>query len=206
MDSSDAILMLRDPKALVKFKQNQEYARKADSVDSNPFVALGYKLYRTYSMLVEPEEKEKSRSSRNPYTKRSASLHASTSIGEMSINSIKIQQMQQHILQQQQQVLQQQHQQQMYHQQQQQQQQQQGYYISQHYPSQQFNNQQTFAPLHLYNPQHNSQISYSSLQPTIGLPPMAGSNTITPLSQQFSPLLYLSSNHYSIYTSCPSIS
>lgn len=53
MDSADAILMLRDPKAMVKFKQSQEYARKADSVDSNPFVALGYKLYRTFSLLSE---------------------------------------------------------------------------------------------------------------------------------------------------------
>ena len=55
MNSEDAILMLSNPKASVKFKQSQEYARKADSVDSNPFVALGYKLYRTYSMLVEPQ-------------------------------------------------------------------------------------------------------------------------------------------------------
>ena len=56
MDSADAVLMLRDPKALVKFKQNKEYSRKADSVDSNPFVALGYKLYRTYSLLTEPDK------------------------------------------------------------------------------------------------------------------------------------------------------
>lgn len=55
MNSEDAILMLRDPRASVKFKQSQEYARKADSVDSNPFVALGYKLYRTYSLLAEPQ-------------------------------------------------------------------------------------------------------------------------------------------------------
>lgn len=55
MNSEDAILMLRDPKASVKFRQSQEYARKADSVDSNPFVALGYKLYRTYSLLAEPQ-------------------------------------------------------------------------------------------------------------------------------------------------------
>lgn len=55
MNSENAILMLRDPKALVKFQQNQEFARKADSVDSNPFVALGYKLYRTFNMLKESE-------------------------------------------------------------------------------------------------------------------------------------------------------
>lgn len=51
MNSSDAILMLRDNNAFIKFKQNQEYARMADSVDTNPVVALGYKLYRTFSML-----------------------------------------------------------------------------------------------------------------------------------------------------------
>ena len=51
MNSQDAILMLRDPNAAVKFQQIQEYARKADSVDSNPFVALGYKLYRTFNLL-----------------------------------------------------------------------------------------------------------------------------------------------------------
>ena len=51
MNSQDAILMLRDPNAAVRFQQNQEYSKKADSVDSNPIVALGYKLYRTFSML-----------------------------------------------------------------------------------------------------------------------------------------------------------
>ena len=51
--SENAILMLRDPKAAVKFQKSQEYARKADSVDSNPFVAIGYKLYRTFNMLKE---------------------------------------------------------------------------------------------------------------------------------------------------------
>ena len=51
MNSENAILMLRDPNAAVRFKKNQEYARKADSVDSNLFVALGYKLYRTFNMI-----------------------------------------------------------------------------------------------------------------------------------------------------------
>lgn len=53
--SATAILMLRDPNAAVKFQQNQEYAKKADSVDSNPFVALGYKLYRTFNLSNEAE-------------------------------------------------------------------------------------------------------------------------------------------------------
>lgn len=61
MDSKDAILMLRDPKASVKFQQSQEYARRADSVDTNPIVALGYKLYRTFQLITgsdnEAEEK-----------------------------------------------------------------------------------------------------------------------------------------------------
>ena len=51
MNSEEAILMLRDPKASVKFQQSKEYARKADSVDANPIIAIGYKLYRTFQML-----------------------------------------------------------------------------------------------------------------------------------------------------------
>ena len=49
--SENAILMLRDPNASVKFQHSQEIAKKADSVDSNPVVALGYKLYRTFNMI-----------------------------------------------------------------------------------------------------------------------------------------------------------
>ena len=53
VNSENAILMLRDPKAAVKFQQSQEYARKADSIDTNPFVALGYKLYRSFNLITE---------------------------------------------------------------------------------------------------------------------------------------------------------
>ena len=56
MNSQDAILMLRDPNAAVKFQKSQEYAQKADSIDTNPIVSLGYKLYRTFSMIANPEE------------------------------------------------------------------------------------------------------------------------------------------------------
>lgn len=48
--------MLRDPKASVKFQQNQEFAQNADSVNSNPLKALGYKLYRTFSMIRENDQ------------------------------------------------------------------------------------------------------------------------------------------------------
>ena len=51
MESQNAILMLRDPKASVKFQQSREFAQNADSVDTNPLKALGYKLYRTFSMI-----------------------------------------------------------------------------------------------------------------------------------------------------------
>ena len=51
MNSENAILMLRDTNAAIRFQQSQEYARKADSVDSNPITALGYKLYRTFNMI-----------------------------------------------------------------------------------------------------------------------------------------------------------
>ncbi len=56
MQSANAILMLRDPNAGVKFQKNQELAKKADSIDSNPIVALGYKLYRTFNMLKGSEK------------------------------------------------------------------------------------------------------------------------------------------------------
>lgn len=55
MNSENAILMLRDTNATIRFKKNQEFAQKADSVDSNPLVALGYKLYRTFSMIKSTE-------------------------------------------------------------------------------------------------------------------------------------------------------
>ena len=55
MNSENAILMLRDPKAMVKFQQNQDFAKKADSIDSNPIVALGYKLYRTFNLIKNNE-------------------------------------------------------------------------------------------------------------------------------------------------------
>lgn len=58
MDSQNAILMLRDPKASVKFQQNREIASNADSLSSNPIKALGYKLYRTFSMLRDNEPVE----------------------------------------------------------------------------------------------------------------------------------------------------
>ena len=49
--SENAILMLRDPNASVKFQQNKELAQKADVFNTNPLKALGYKLYRTFSMI-----------------------------------------------------------------------------------------------------------------------------------------------------------
>ena len=53
MDSQNAILMLRNQKATIKFQQNQEFAHTADSIETNPLKALGYKLYRTFSMIHE---------------------------------------------------------------------------------------------------------------------------------------------------------
>ena len=54
--SQNAILMLRDPQASVKFEQNKEFAQNADSVSANPLKALGYKLYRTFSMIRENDQ------------------------------------------------------------------------------------------------------------------------------------------------------
>ncbi|MBR6127061.1 hypothetical protein IKQ21_05180 [bacterium] len=53
MVSQNAILMLRDPNASVRFQQNQEIAQNADALSTSPIKALGYKLYRTFSMLSE---------------------------------------------------------------------------------------------------------------------------------------------------------
>ena len=53
MDSQNAILMLRDPNASVKFQHNREIAQNADASNSNIFKALGYKLYRTFSILKD---------------------------------------------------------------------------------------------------------------------------------------------------------
>ena len=62
--SQNAILMLRDPNASVKFQQNKEIAQKADVFNTNPLMALGYKLYRTFSMIRdnEPIEAEANKS------------------------------------------------------------------------------------------------------------------------------------------------
>ncbi len=65
VNSENAILMLRDPNAAVKFEKNQEYARMADSVDTNPFVSLGYKLYRTFNQL---KVRERSNAENNKFS------------------------------------------------------------------------------------------------------------------------------------------
>lgn len=53
MNSKNAILMLRDPNASIKFQQNKEMAKNADAVSSNPIKAVGYKLYKTFSIMKE---------------------------------------------------------------------------------------------------------------------------------------------------------
>lgn len=64
LGSQNAILMLRDPNASVKFQHNKVFAQNADSVSTNPLKALGYKLYRTFSMIkadnqdVQSEQKQ----------------------------------------------------------------------------------------------------------------------------------------------------
>ena len=56
--TENAILMLRDPNASVKFQQNKEVAHKADALNTNPLTALGYKLYRTFSLIRDNEPVE----------------------------------------------------------------------------------------------------------------------------------------------------
>ncbi len=55
MNSKNAILMLRDPNASIKFQQNKELAQNADALASNPLKALGYKLYKTFSIIKGDE-------------------------------------------------------------------------------------------------------------------------------------------------------
>ncbi|MCQ2739088.1 MAG: hypothetical protein MJ237_02540 [bacterium] len=65
MQSNDAILMLRDQNALVKFKRNQELASKADSINANPIVAIGYKLYRTFSLIANDRNSQSAETALN---------------------------------------------------------------------------------------------------------------------------------------------
>jgi hypothetical protein len=58
IESQNAILMLRDKNASVKFQQNKEVAKKADALNTNPLTALGYKLYRTFSLIRDNEPVE----------------------------------------------------------------------------------------------------------------------------------------------------
>ncbi len=39
----------------INFEKEQSIARKADSLNSNPITALGYKLYRTFRIIAEHE-------------------------------------------------------------------------------------------------------------------------------------------------------
>ena len=54
-DSQNAILMLRDPIASIKFEKNREMAQNADAISTSPIKALGYKLYRTFSILKDTD-------------------------------------------------------------------------------------------------------------------------------------------------------
>lgn len=60
MNSQNAILMLRDPNASVKFEHNQEIAQNADASSSNPITAIGYKLYKTFSLIKDSNSTETS--------------------------------------------------------------------------------------------------------------------------------------------------
>ena len=58
VESENAILMLRYPNASIKFQQSKEFAQNADSVDANPLKAIGYKLYRTFSMIRDNDQNQ----------------------------------------------------------------------------------------------------------------------------------------------------
>ncbi|ORX49031.1 hypothetical protein BCR36DRAFT_354244 [Piromyces finnis] len=133
----------------------------------------------------ESIEKHRKNLYSSKYTKRSASLHAE-SVKNLRFDSVKIQQMQQHILKQQHYLLQKQ----------QQQQQQQHYYMPQSYTpktsfsslqQQQQQQQQLFNPqVYLPSPSHPYAIP-----PQIAFPSMTSPQTITPIPQQFNPQSYI---------------
>lgn len=50
-----AILSLQNPNARVKFEKDLRISRGADAVQSNPFKAFGYKLYKTFKLFVGPK-------------------------------------------------------------------------------------------------------------------------------------------------------
>lgn len=58
VNSENSILLLRDPNASIKFRNSQAYAKKADSVETNPIVALGYKLYRSFNLVIKNNDSE----------------------------------------------------------------------------------------------------------------------------------------------------
>lgn len=51
--SENSILLLKEPNASIKFERNQEIAKKADSLETNPIAAIGYKLHRTFNLIAE---------------------------------------------------------------------------------------------------------------------------------------------------------
>ncbi len=64
-EGNNAILMLRDPNASVRFQQNRELAQNADAVSTNPFKALGYKLYRTFSLIRNDDAEQAENTSKD---------------------------------------------------------------------------------------------------------------------------------------------
>ena len=52
-NSENTILALRDPSNSIKFEHSREIAQKADSIDTNPILALGYKIRRAFNLIAE---------------------------------------------------------------------------------------------------------------------------------------------------------
>jgi len=58
-DYSNALLMLHGQEDINDFKKAHEITVKADSLDTNPFTAIGYKFYKTVKYLFNNDLKEK---------------------------------------------------------------------------------------------------------------------------------------------------
>ena len=53
----DAMLMLHGQRDIDEFKKSHDLTIKADSIDTNPIAALGYKFYKTVKYIFNDDNK-----------------------------------------------------------------------------------------------------------------------------------------------------
>jgi len=57
----NAMLMLHGQKDIDEFKKSHDLTVKADSIDTNPITALGYKFYKTVKYIFNNKNSENNR-------------------------------------------------------------------------------------------------------------------------------------------------